>query len=110
MDTINATGLRSVVVALEHNPHRWDQNTFYSTGTGAMCLASWTCALAGLNVRDLLTRPGGGYRIVRHAQALLGLTDDVAQALFDFGVGWDEHPSVDQIKHHITEHTGVTFP
>lgn len=106
----NDDGIRAVVAWIEHDPEAWDQNVYSGTTLtqplrGVHCVAAWTCVLAGINIGVMVST----YDILNFAQHLLGLTRQHANQLFWWGVGLDEHPTVEQLKARVTEVTGVTF-
>jgi hypothetical protein len=103
--TLNVFALRAVLMWIERNPHLWDQNQYLGS-SGRMCLAGWTCVLAGHNVAAMLVHQGPP-AVFEVARGILGLSRHQAAMLFHFfhaGVG---HPSVEDLRARVRDVTGV---
>lgn len=110
---VNVAGIRAVVAQIYLDPVAWNQNTYFGASAldpsrVAYCFAAWTCLLMGMDVEHLASA-AGGYQVQKIAQAALGLSRQQANALFWWGIGRDEHPTVEDLKARVTEITGVIF-
>lgn len=102
--------IREVVALIERNAARWDQSAYRQTGEcgDLYCLAGWAVHHAGEDVYQL-GRNTTPRAIFWRAAHLLGLSRRQANALFFWPDDERCHPTVDELKHRITEVTGVAF-
>jgi len=109
---VNVDGIRAVVAQIYLDPAAWNQNVYFGQsfmvpGRVAYCFAAWTCLLVGMDVEGMAS--GDGYLVHSAAQHMLGLTRKQANQIFWWGIGGDEHPTVEELRARITEVTGVLF-
>ncbi len=108
---VNVTRLSAVLAHIAKHPGQWDQNTLYSTSTGARCFASWTVSLAGDDLHRWLARTEPTTIIYHRAATLLGLTTTQSRALFRYAcTPLGEHPTLAEFRARITQFTGIEFP
>lgn len=112
MRQVNEQFLRRVVAVIESNPRHWNQSGYRLTGEcgDTFCLAGWALHVAGYDVYRF-GRPDPGPRaIFWKAAELLGLSRRQANALFFWADDRRCHPTVEELKAHITAITGIEFP
>lgn len=111
----NERRIRDVVRSIERDPRRWDQRNYHVSGPcgTAYCVAGWTLANAGYTLQQMEADED----VFQTAMILLGLDAREADEIFFWRMDngyWhtdntDERPTVDELKEHITDVTGVTF-